>query len=148
MKSINAPRLVGAVAALTMSAAAVWAQTSPPPSAPSDKPAVTKPEAAPSPPSAGAPHTGGRAVADSSPHPMIGRNALSSDGNKVGDVRAVKTTPDGRITAIQLKVGGFLGFGGRIVEVPEDKFMQKGEVITIDYTLDEANKLPEANDAS
>ena len=116
--------------------------------APSDKPAVTKPEATPSPPSSGVPHTGGRAVADSATHPMIGRNALSSDGNKVGDVRAVKTTPDGRITAIQLKVGGFLGFGGRIVEVPEDKFMQKGEVITIDYTLDEANKLPEANDAS
>jgi hypothetical protein len=148
MKSISAPHLLGAVAALTVSAAA-WAQTSPPTSTPpSDKPSVTKPEAAPAPPSPGAPHTGGRAIADSATHPLIGRNALSSDGNKVGDVRAVKTTPDGRITAIQLKVGGFLGFGGRIVEVTEDKFMQKGDVITIDYTLDEANKLPEAKDAS
>jgi hypothetical protein len=147
MKSISAPRLVGAVAALTVSAAA-WAQTSPPSASPADKPPVAKPEAAPAPPSPGPPHTGGRSIADPATHPMIGRNALSSDGNKVGDVRAVKTSPDGRITAIQLKVGGFLGFGGRIVEVTEDKFMQKGEVITIDYTLDEANKLPEAKDAS
>jgi hypothetical protein len=147
MSNLNAPRLLGAVTALTLSAAA-WAQTAPAPSAPpADKPPVTKPEAAPAAPSP-VPHTGGRGVADSSTEAMIGRVALSSDGNKVGDVRAVKTSPDGRITAIQLKVGGFLGFGGRIVEITEDKFMQKGDVLTVDYTLDEVNKLPEAKDAS
>ena len=79
---------------------------------------------------------------------MVGRNALSSDGNRVGDVRAVKTAPDGRVTAIQLKVGGFLGFGGRMIEVPEDKFTQKGIVIQIDYTIDEVDKLPDAQDNS
>jgi hypothetical protein len=147
MNNPNALRLLGALTALTVSGAAVLAQTSPPsPStSPTDKPAVTKPEAAPS-PAPSAPQSGGRAIADS--QAMIGRTALSSDGNKVGDVRAVKTTPDGRVTAIQLKVGGFLGFGGRIVEITEDKFMQKGDVFTVDYTLDEVNKLPEAKDAS
>ena len=79
---------------------------------------------------------------------MIGRNALSADGNRVGDVRAVKTAPDGRITAIQLKVGGFLGFGGRVVEVQENKFTQKGDTIQIDYTIEEVDKLPDAEDNS
>ena len=79
---------------------------------------------------------------------MVGHNALSSDGNKMGDVRAVKTGPDGKVTAIRIKVGGFLGFGGKFVEVPSTKFTQKGDTIQLGYTSDELSNLPEVKDAS
>ena len=79
---------------------------------------------------------------------MVGQNALSSDGSKMGDIRAVKTGPDGKVTAIRIKVGGFLGFGGKFVEVPSTKFTQKGDTVQLGYTSDELSKLPEVKDAS
>ncbi len=79
---------------------------------------------------------------------MVGRTALSSDGNKVGDVRAVRMGPDGKVIAIQLKVGGFLGFGGRVIEIVEGKFSEKGETVQLGYTSEELSALPEAKDAS
>jgi hypothetical protein len=45
----------------------------------------------------------------------MGLTAVSSDGSNIGDVRAVKTAPDGKVTALHIHSGGFLGFGGRIV---------------------------------
>ncbi len=47
-----------------------------------------------------------------------------------------------------MKFGGFLGFGGRIVEVPEGKFTQRGENVQLGYTSDQLSKLPEVKDAS
>ena len=152
MKTLKPLRLLGAATFLSVSALAAMAQsTAPAPSSPpAEKPPMVKPETAPLPQTAPtpAPQTSPKSTTAPASHPMIGRNALASDGSKAGDVRAVKTGPDGKVTAIHLKVGGFLGFGGKIVEVPDTKFTQKGETIQLGYTSDELSKLPEVKDAS
>ena len=151
MKTLTPLRLLGAATFLSASALAAMAQsTTEQSSPPAEKPPMVKPETAPAPQTAPtpAPSTSPKVTTAPANHPMIGRNVLSSDGSKAGDVRAVKTGPDGKVTAIHLKVGGFLGFGGKIVEVPDTKFTQKGETIQLGYTSDELSKLPEVKDAS
>jgi hypothetical protein len=150
MSNVKPLRLLGAATALSLSALAAFAQSTPP-APPDEKPPLAKPEAAPAPPSTQAPSAQKPQTAPknaAAPHPLIGRSAFSSDGNKVGDVRAVKTAPDGKIAAVQLRVGGFLGFGGRTIEIPQSKFTQRGDVLQLGYTSDELSKLPEAKDAS
>jgi PRC-barrel domain len=153
MKTMKPLRLLGAATLLSASALAAVAQTTPPApsSPPAEKPPMAKPEPAPAPQTAPtpAPQTSPKVTtAPNAAHPMVGKSTLSSDGNKVSDVRAVKTGPDGKVTAIQIKVGGFLGFGGKIVEVPDGKFTQKGDTIQLGYTSEELSKLPEIKDAS
>jgi hypothetical protein len=108
------------------------------------KPETPAPQTSPKPGAQATPKT----TTAKDAHPMVGRNVLSSDGSKAGSVRAVKTSPDGKVIAIQLKVGGFLGFGGKIVEVPDGKFSQKGETIQLAMTSEELDKLPEVKDES
>lgn len=151
MRIIKPLRLLGAATLLSASALAAMAQTTPPApsSPPAEKPPLNKPEAAPMPQTAPtpAPQKPSAAVKNEK-HPMVGRNALSSDGSKVGDVRAVKTGTDGKVTAVQVKVGGFLGFGGKIVEIASSKFTEKGDTIQLGYTSDELSNLPEVKGAS
>jgi hypothetical protein len=52
----------------------------------------------------------------------------------------------GHKTAVGLKVGGFLGFGGRMVAIPDDKFNHIGDTVQVNMTADEVNKLPPAKD--
>ena len=165
MRTLKPLRLVGAATLLSVSAFAAFAQSSPPASTPAEKPPMAKPDAAaPGPQTAPAPSTtpqtppksttappsttAPKTTAAPTAHPLMGLSAFSSDGSKAGDVRAVKTGPDGKITAIHVKVGGFLGFGGRIVEVPEGKFSQRGDNVQLGYTSEELGKMPEVKDAS
>lgn len=151
MSTTKPLRLLVSAAFLSASALAVSAQTTPssPSSPPADKPPMAKPETttpqtAPKPSTPTAP----KSTTAKETHPMVGRTALTSDGNNAGSVRAVKTGPDGKVVAIQLKVGGFLGFGGKIVEVADGKFTQKGETIQLAMSSEELDKLPEVKDAS
>ena len=57
---------------------------------------------------------------------MIGLAVFSSDGTKLGNVQSVVSAPDGKVTAIHIKSGGFLGFGGKLVSIPEGKFTRSG----------------------
>ena len=81
-----------------------------------------------------------------SAHPLMGLTAVSADGSNIGDVRAVKTTPDGKVTALHIHSGGFLGFGGRIVEIPEGKFSRSGDKIHLTFTGEQVSKLPAVKD--
>jgi len=47
-------------------------------------------------------------------------------------------------TAIGIKVGGFLGFGGHIVAIPDGEFNHIGDTVQVNMTADEVNKLPRA----
>jgi hypothetical protein len=76
----------------------------------------------------------------------MGLTAVSSDGSNIGDVRAVKTTPDGKVTALHIHSGGFLGFGGKIVEIPEGKFTRNGDNIRLTFTAEQVSKLPAVKD--
>ena len=72
----------------------------------------------------------------------IGMSVFTSDGRKVGEVKDVKPAPDGRSSVIYIKTGGFLGFGGKIVEIPPGKFAKSGKNVQLGLTYDEVNKLP------
>jgi glucose/arabinose dehydrogenase len=128
-------RLLSAAGLLTLSALAVAQQTpAPEPSQPPEKPPMQKPATPPSSSEA------------KSAHPLMGLTAVSSDGSNIGEVRAVKTTPDGKVTALHIHSGGFLGFGGKIVAIPEGNFSQTGDKVRLTFTADQVGKLPAVKD--
>ena len=81
-------------------------------------------------------------------NPLIGLPVLSSDGNKVGTVESVDGEPDGKITAINVTTGGFLGLGPKLVAIPEGRFTRTRAIVRLGMTADEVSKLPEVKDGS
>jgi sporulation protein YlmC with PRC-barrel domain len=116
------------------------------PSAPGKKPGdVTSPggitpmtPSMTTPPAGGAPGKG--AALDAKPVPGLG--VMTADGQKVGEVTAVKAAPDGKVESIQVKTGGMLGFGGRTVNIPPTKFTVAGQNVQLSMTSAEVSKLP------
>jgi len=43
-----------------------------------------------------------------------------------------------------VKVGGFLGFGGHMVALPDGKFNRVGDTVEVNMMADEVQKLPQA----
>jgi PRC-barrel domain len=159
MTMLTRLRLIGA-AAVVSSAAALSAAAQTQPTAPDTQtpaPAV-KPEPAPTPPSSPAmkPSDATRSPATAptpqaaapAKNPMIGLNIFSADGNKLGSVQSVEAGSDGKVKAIRFKTGGFLGFGGKLVEIPEGKFTKSGDNLQLGLTADEVSKLPEVKNQS
>ena len=149
MQILKPARFAGAVVAIaTFPLLASAQQSSPPSPTPSAPPAATQP--APTPPAA-------RPSTDMSPtarpsdksatapkaHPLIGLAVFSSDGSRLGTVQAVNAEPDGKVKAIHIKSGGFLGFGGKMVAIPEGKFTRAGDNVQLGMTSEEVSKLPE-----
>jgi len=124
------------------------AQTQPTPSAPASPPAATQPQ--PSTPQATSPTTPAdkKAAAPAALGDLVGLTAKSSDGTNLGTVYGVTMGPGGKVTAIGVKVGGFLGFGGHMVVIPDGKFNRVGDTVQINMTADEVHKLPEAKKQS
>jgi hypothetical protein len=124
----------------------------PPGAAPAEKVAPPRPGSGPdvAPPSskapavkpAEAPAAPGTPVAQD----LVGLNVFSSDGTRVGEVRAVNTGADGDIVALHIRTGGFLGFGGRIVAIPQGKFIRSGQSVRLDLDSEEVTGLPEVKD--
>jgi hypothetical protein len=73
---------------------------------------------------------------------------FSSDGSRLGSVQSVNAEPDGKVKAIHIKSGGFLGFGGKMVAIPEGKFTRSGDNVQLGLTADEVSKLPEVKEQS
>jgi hypothetical protein len=67
---------------------------------------------------------------------------VASDGTKLGAVQSVKPKADGKGAAIILKAGGFLGFGGHLVAIPEGKFTRSGDSVQVGMTAEQVSKLP------
>jgi hypothetical protein len=147
MSNLKRVRWLCAGALLGACSIAAVAQQAPAP--PAEKPPLTKPEAAPAPapnqPQQKPPAPPKSAQGEASM--LVGLTAFSSDGNKVGDVRAVRTAPDGK-TTLHIRTGGFLGFGGRIVAVPEGRYTKSGQNVQLSLTYDEVSKLPAVKDES
>lgn len=126
-------RLFGLVTILgAISPLAVSAQTPPSASQPSAKQPAELPRTGP--------------AARPRQQALIGLAVFSSDGNKVGMVDSIDAQPDGKITAIHIKTGGFLGFGAKVVTIPEGKFQRVGGLVRIGLTAEEISKLPERKD--
>ena len=79
---------------------------------------------------------------------LVGLAVFSSDGSKIGTVQSVSAAPDGSVKAIQIKTGGFLGFGGKLVAIPEGRFTKSGDNVQLGLTADEVSKLPAVKEQS
>lgn len=88
--------------------------------------------------------------AQTSQNELIGRDVFSKDQTLIGQVDKVVTSAEGegRLTAIMIKTGGFLGFGTRVVSIPEGKFHMRGRNVQLHLTGDEVHKLPEQRNNS
>ncbi len=137
------------VVALPLAASAQQEPTAPAPSAAPEKIAPPKTEPGPD---AMAPSTKPPAVnpsetpAAQTAKDLVGLDVFSSDGTRIGEVRSVNTGPSGDIVALRIRTGGFLGFGGRIVAIPQGKFIRAGQSIRLDLASDEVTGLPEVKD--
>jgi sporulation protein YlmC with PRC-barrel domain len=147
-------RLLGAAAVLCGVPMVVMAQTPSTTPAPSTPPAA-KPQPTPTPGPAAQPSTPSKTPATTpsdksaaaTKNPLIGLAVFSSDGSKLGTVHSV-TESGGKVSSIHIKTGGFLGFGGKLVAIPEGKFTRTGDNVQLAMTSDEVNKLPEVKDNS
>ena len=119
------------------------AQTQSPPPSP---PAATTPQTAPPAPQT-TPSTAPAEKKAAAPlaTDMVGLTAKSSDGTNLGTVHSVATGPGGKVS-IGVKVGGFLGFGGHMVAIPDDKFNRIGDTVQVNMSADEVNKLPKVSE--
>jgi len=124
------------------------AQTQPNPPSPPNPPAVTQPQPTAPPAAPQAPPADKKAAAPTAIGDLVGLTAKSSDGANLGTVYGVTMAPGGKVTAIGVKVGGFLGFGGHMVIIPDGKFNRVGDTVQINMTADEVHKLPEAKKQS
>ena len=138
----------GVVVAVPLATA--MAQTQP--TSPASPPAATQsqtsqPPAAPQATSPTTP-TNNRAAGPVATPELVGLKAKTSDGTNLGLVYAVAAESAGKVTAIGVKVGGFLGFGGHLVVIPDGRFNRVGDTLEINMTADEVYKLPKAKEQS
>jgi PRC-barrel domain len=133
-------RITGAAGlVMAMPLTAALTQTPSPAPSPQTPPAATKPNT-PSMPSS--PPSDKKAATPASTN-LVGLTAKSSDGTNLGTVHSVITNPGGR-TTIGVKVGGFLGFGGHMVALPDGRFNRVGDTVEVNMTAGEVEKLPQA----
>ena len=98
---------------------------------------------APQPGGAHQPSPQDNAVANMKSDNLVGKWLYGRDGNSVASIQDVKTSPDGKIQAVEVDVGGFLGIGSRRVAVPVDSLQVKGDRIeSTSMTSDQIQNLP------
>jgi hypothetical protein len=138
MSLLKQKGVLSAVAFLSLSALAL-AQQAPAP-APSEKPATAPEGTVPGP----SPQRPRAAPPSETPagHDMVGLSVFASDGSRVGDVRAVSVGPDGNVAALHVRTGGFLGFGARVVAIPEGRFARSGQGVRLTLSAEEVSNLP------
>ena len=80
---------------------------------------------------------------------LIGATVYGPDDKSIGDINDVLIANDGRINAVVIGVGGFLGVGEKNVAVPFDKLSMTREPesasikkITVSYSKDELKNAP------
>jgi sporulation protein YlmC with PRC-barrel domain len=134
-----AAAILGPVLALCSLAAAQQTPPAEGPAAPRTEPA---PGTAPTRPPAVKPSEAPISGTES----LVGLDVFSSDGTRVGEVRAVSTGPGGDVVALHVRTGGFLGFGGRTVAVPQGRFSRTGQSVRLDLNSDQISGLPDVKE--
>ena len=138
------PTILISIVALVVGVPAMMAraQEQPRPQPQTSPPAATTP--APRPEPAVKPQADAKAPAQSAlgTDKLKGMNVVSKEGHGLGTVQEVETATNGKVEAIHIKTGGFLGFGGKTVAVPESKFTRVGNTIQLTMTSEEVSKLP------
>jgi Golgi apparatus protein 1 len=75
---------------------------------------------------------------------LKGMPAFSADGKNLGEVVEVVRGPDGKVQAVHIQVGRFLGIGDRVVTVDRNAFEELADRINVRLTGDGIRSLPEA----
>jgi len=74
---------------------------------------------------------------------IVGKWLADKNGNDVAKIADVRTSPDGKIQAAEIDLGGFLGIGARRIAVPVDELHLKGDRIeATSMTADQIQNLP------
>src|SRR5262245_66607748 len=77
------------------------------------------------------------------PHnPLVGLAVVCADGREVGTVLSIDAEPDGKISAINVRAGGFFGLGARMVAIPAGKFERASDRVRLSLTAREVGALP------
>lgn len=68
----------------------------------------------------------------------------TAKGEAIGEVRAVAVGPDGKASAVNVEVGGFLNVGERIVAIKADKFtyLKSRNILVASVSKAEIEKMP------
>jgi sporulation protein YlmC with PRC-barrel domain len=76
---------------------------------------------------------------------LIGTSVYNTEGQEVGTVRDIVFDQEGKIVGVVLKVGGFLGMGGKSVGIAWDqvKMSPDQQVLEIGYSGDELQVAPD-----
>ena len=148
MSIVKVARIAGTAGVLVaVPLVTAMAQTQSPPPSPATPPAVTAPQSGPpaaAPQATASPTTvEKKTVASADTRNLVGLSAKGLDGSDLGPVHSVIANPGGK-TTIGVKVGGFLGFGGHMVAIPDGKFNRVGDTVQVNMTADEVHKLPQA----
>jgi len=115
-----------AVSGLALSTA--WAQAPSPSPSPSQTPSATQPAPEKSPSSSSAMNGGTpKVVASQQPDQLLwskfkGTNVVDKQNQKIGDVSDILFDKDGKIQALVVGVGGFLGIGSKDVALSMSSF--------------------------
>jgi PRC-barrel domain len=75
---------------------------------------------------------------------LKGMPAYSADGKNLGNVVEAVRGPDGKLQAVRIEVGRFLGLGERIVTIDGNALEQLGDRIKLRLNGDAVRSLPEA----
>jgi hypothetical protein len=72
----------------------------------------------------------------------VGKPVYSSDGNKLGEVAAIRRGLDSKIVELRADIGGFLGLGQHEVSVLAARFYLQNDRVVLDITAAQAKELP------
>jgi hypothetical protein len=73
--------------------------------------------------------------------PQIGMSVFSIDGQKIGTVESINM-PDGRLLVVYVSAGSVLGFGAKLVAIPQSRFILKDRHVRVEMTADDVAMLP------
>jgi hypothetical protein len=76
---------------------------------------------------------------------LRGLPVLSSDNEEVGRVVEVARDADGKVQALQIDIGRFLGVGGRTISIDANSFEQLADKIKLRLTADSVRAVPDAS---
>src|SRR3546814_12383411 len=92
----------------------------------------------------------GTGTAEVQGNKLIGADVKGASNEKIGDVTEVLVSTDGKINAIIVSVGGFLGMGDRRVALPWEqlRFSSEGSdlVVMASATKEQLKEMPEYRD--
>lgn len=76
---------------------------------------------------------------------LRGLPVLSSDSEEVGRVVEVVRDQDGRVQALKIDIGSFLGVGGRTISIDANAFEQLGDKIRLQLSGESVRAAPRAS---